>query len=261
MKLGISYNLFDGEELLKYSIKYIRNSVDYISVVYQEVSNFGDKCTDELLPLLHRLNSAGQIDELYLYTPIVDNRQDDTNYNQEVEKRNIGLELSRKNGCTHHMTMDVDEFYTPEQFEYMKRGMLQMDYFSGVCQHRQYYKDSIYQLSPPENEYIATIYKILPETKYIYNIPCVVPIDATRKTNNKDYRIFSRPEVEMHHMSFVRKDIRKKLMNHQCRRFLLDKIDMVAKYYETWKYPEPVMWAGGNFLKVIQVPRQFEIYV
>ena len=34
MKLGVSYNLFDGEELLESSIKSIRDNVDYVSVVY-----------------------------------------------------------------------------------------------------------------------------------------------------------------------------------------------------------------------------------
>ena len=46
MKLGVSYNLFDGEELLENSIKCIRDSVDHISVVYQSTSNFGEKSTD-----------------------------------------------------------------------------------------------------------------------------------------------------------------------------------------------------------------------
>ena len=33
MKLGVSYNLFDAEEHLESSIKQIRGSVDFISVV------------------------------------------------------------------------------------------------------------------------------------------------------------------------------------------------------------------------------------
>ena len=44
MKLGISYNVFDGEELLEKSILCIRDQVDFISVVYQEKSNFGNQC-------------------------------------------------------------------------------------------------------------------------------------------------------------------------------------------------------------------------
>ena len=55
MKLGVSYNVFDGEELLESSIKSIRSEVDYISVVYQTVSNFGNQCSEELIPLLNRL--------------------------------------------------------------------------------------------------------------------------------------------------------------------------------------------------------------
>ena len=42
MKLGVSYNVFDGEELLESSIKSIRDNVDHISVVYQTISNFGN---------------------------------------------------------------------------------------------------------------------------------------------------------------------------------------------------------------------------
>ena len=46
MNLGVSYNVFDGEELLEGSIFQIRNEVDYISVVYQSISNFGHPCDE-----------------------------------------------------------------------------------------------------------------------------------------------------------------------------------------------------------------------
>ncbi len=48
MKLGVSYNLFDGEELLEKSILSIRENVDYISVVFQMVSNLGDICNSNI---------------------------------------------------------------------------------------------------------------------------------------------------------------------------------------------------------------------
>ena len=60
MKLGISYNLFDGEELLEKSINQIRNLVDYISVVYQITSNYGNPCDSELVSLLQKLQSLKQ---------------------------------------------------------------------------------------------------------------------------------------------------------------------------------------------------------
>ena len=37
MKLGVAYNVFDGEELLLDSIKSIKPNVDYIAIVYQTV--------------------------------------------------------------------------------------------------------------------------------------------------------------------------------------------------------------------------------
>ena len=59
MKIGISYNLFDGEELLESSIKSIRNNVEYVSVVYQTISNFGNPCNEGLVPLLESLKEKG----------------------------------------------------------------------------------------------------------------------------------------------------------------------------------------------------------
>jgi hypothetical protein len=259
MKLGVSYNLFDGEELLRYSIECIRNNVDYISVVYQTVSNFGDTCSNNLESLLQELVYIGYIDELYHYEPVVDDSPKDKNHLQETEKRNIGLELSRKNGCTHHMSMDVDEFYKSDQFENMKIALETGDFESGYCYHCQYYKDSIYKLHPGEDELVSTIYKINDDTKFIYGLTGI-RTDPTRRTNNEKHKIFTRGEIEMHHLSFVRKDIRKKLMNSSSRQYFKDRIDEVSNYYQNWKYPNRVMWAMGNLLTVIQVERVFQIY-
>ena len=68
MKIGVSYNLWKGEELLPYSIKSIRNEVDYIVVVYQNISNYNEFRFD-LTPLLNEMVSVGLIDEIVLYKP------------------------------------------------------------------------------------------------------------------------------------------------------------------------------------------------
>ena len=106
MKVGVSYNLFDGEELLEGSIKSIRESVDYVSVVYQTISNFGDAANDRLVPLLNKLKEEGLIDELFEFRPNVNKG----GHFNELNKRNIGIALSQGAGCTHHMSMDSDEF-------------------------------------------------------------------------------------------------------------------------------------------------------
>jgi len=261
MKLGVAYNLFDGEELIEYSIKSIRNNVDFITVLYQEVSNHGVKCSDGILEFLEELKTKGLIDEIHLFIPdITDTGGENASLN-ETRKRNMGLEISRNKGCTHHMSIDTDEFYTDEQFKYMKEVLENGDFHAAACQHCQYYKDSKYILKNKEQEYVTTIEKINPETKYVYMIGFPVPVDPTRKTNNRNIKIFNRSEVEMHHMSFVRKDISKKLMSHSSKRFFsLEQINKIDEYYNSWTYPNPAMWAGANLLEVIEVPRLFEIY-
>lgn len=264
MRLGISYSCWDSEELLEYSIRSIRSNADYVSVVWQEYSNHGEICSPDLYPLLLSLQEQGLIDELSEFVPDGHSNGEGPSLN-ETRKRQQGLELSRAAGCTHHMTIDCDEFYTEEQLRFMMSVIEQGNFSTGYCQHRQYYKDSIYQLRVPEGEYVATIEKIYPETAYVYQAVAAVAIDPTRKTNNTSlghpYRIFTREECEMHHMSFVRKDIHKKLNNHSSRRFFTPElIGKVALYYKNWQYPQQCMWAGGNLLDVIEVSCQFPIY-
>ena len=59
MKLGISYNLFDGEELLESSIKSVRNEAFHINVVYQTTSYYGNKTENGVGKLLLKLKEKG----------------------------------------------------------------------------------------------------------------------------------------------------------------------------------------------------------
>ncbi|MDW7663289.1 MAG: hypothetical protein SCH12_00230, partial [Nitrosomonadaceae bacterium] len=183
MKLGVSYNVFDGEELLGPSIRLIREQVDYISVVYQVKSNYNNPCSDYLLDHLIQLKSIGLIDELLEYTPKIFSRDSNNGSYNELEKRNIGLNLSRINGCTHHMSMDCDEFYVPEQFLYMKKVIIEHGYELGICHYQNYYKDSIYLIKSPPNDFVPTIFKILDNTEFLYRLKGFpVRVDPTRRT-------------------------------------------------------------------------------
>jgi hypothetical protein len=277
MKLGVSYNVFDGEELLEYSIRSIRESVDYVSVVYQTVSNYGAACTEDLVETLIRLKTNGLIDELYEYMPQMLSRDKNNASYNEVEKRNIGLNMSRKNNCTHHMSMDCDEFYVPEQFIYMKKVIDENGYESAACQYQNYYKDSIYLLNDSyADNYVSTIYKINGDTKFVYRSKdSPVRMDPTRRTNNKNYRIFVRSEIRMHHMTLVRRDLRRKFMNSSYRKHgfgyrdtLIGRvnrkhgfgnIDAIVDYYNNWQYPKPAMSAQGTLIDVIKVDRLFKL--
>jgi hypothetical protein len=53
--------VFDSEELLESSILSIKEEVEYICVVYQTVSNFGNPCHKHLEKLLKDLVSRGLV--------------------------------------------------------------------------------------------------------------------------------------------------------------------------------------------------------
>ena len=254
MKLGISYNVFDGEELLEQSIKSIKNKVDYISVVYQEISNFGNPSNEGLVPLLEKLKSEGLIDELYKYRPQLNSG----GHHNEINKRNIGLFLSEGAGCTHHMAMDSDEFYTENQFEYLKQKMIEGDLDSSACQMITYYKEPIYRLEPKEDYYVSLIFKIKKGKQYIMGHPFPVLVDPTRRMEPGKCKIFTREEIEMHHMSYVRKDIKVKLTNSSASPNFKN-IDKIVNYYNDWSYGKQALMGGApdKFYDILKIEKLF----
>lgn len=91
-KLGVSYSVMDGEEMLEFAIRSIRSEVDYVNVVWQKLSWFGTMCSDELEPTLERLKNEGLIDELIFFTPDLKAIPAEN----EAKKRNMGLKAARK---------------------------------------------------------------------------------------------------------------------------------------------------------------------
>jgi hypothetical protein len=257
MKLGVSYNIFDGEELLENSIKSIRENVDHISVVYQTESNFGNPCDEGLVPLLEKLENEGLIDELFMYKPTL-NRGG--HYN-EIRKRNLGLYISEGAGCTHHMAMDSDEFYTDKQFKFMKEETLSGDFDSSACQMTTYYKDSKYRLDPKEEYYVSLPFKIRQGVEYVMGTHFPVLVDPTRRMESGKCRVFTRDEIEMHHMSYIRKDLRKKLQNSSASPNFRN-IDKLVDYFEKWEYPKQGLMGGApdKFYDIVEIEKLFNTW-
>ncbi len=259
MKIGVSYNTFDGEELLESSIKAIRNEVNYISVVYQTTSNFGQGCDEGLVPLLERLKSENLVDDLFEYHP----RINKGGHFNEITKRNIGLSLSEGAGCTHHMAMDSDEFYTVDQFRYMKKIMEEGGYDSSACQMTTYYKEPIYRLEPKEEYYVSLLFKIKQGREYVIGHPFPVLVDPTRRMEPGNCKIFTRDEIEMHHMSYVRKDIEKKVRNSSAKVNFESWIPEFLDYFNNWKEGDDALMPGrppGRY-KLIEVENNFSIEI
>ena len=252
MKLGVSYNVFDGEELLEGSIKQIRGCVDYISVVYQVVSNVGNECRPGLFPLLQRLKDETLIDACVKFDPVLKLGR----HENELRKRNLGLELSRAVQCTHHMSMDTDEYYNPEEFERIKAIVTENEYDAVFCQMQSYYKTWQFVRDPPETYYVSMMFAIGPDSRYVHGAWSPVLVDPTRRMSPVQKPIVClRDQIQMHHGSYIRDDLPIKLTNSSAASNWQKRIHQIAEYHRNWVWPSKAMWGTSMVtLKKLDAP-------
>ena len=252
MKLGVSYNLFDGEELLRDSILSIRDSVDFVSVVYQKESNYGNPYDPRVDEILDELINEKLVDFAMPIKPDYDESHYELYeivhigaYN-EVNKRNIGLEISRQKECTHHLTIDVDEFYLKEEFDAMKEAIEEHDPDTTACKMVTYYKKPTLILDPPEDYLVTFIIKITPTAKFHWNHPFPVAVDPTRKLKPGKFIELGRSGIEMHHMSYVRDDISIKLTNSSALGNFAKRKDDIINHWRDWKPGDQALVGGTD---------------
>lgn len=238
-KLAAIYNVWDGDELLQGSIDQIRPHVDLVIVVWQEVSNLGEKH-------LPNLDLSG-VDIFWQYEP--NSRPPQAN---ECEKRNSGLHIARREGATHFISMDCDEYYIPQEFAEAKKQVIEGNYDASACQLYTYYKHPTDRLNPPETYYVPFIHKIYPETRMgLFNYP--VFADPTRRVNTA--KKFLKLGFLMHHFSFVRKDIGRKFRNSSSRQAYQD----WQKHVQTFENYESTGQKVHLVGDIVKVPNQFGI--
>lgn len=221
MKLGVTYNLFNGEELLEASINSIRDEVDYINVVWQEYSWTGKKISPDATILIQRLLSEGIIDKLIKFE--FESKQD-CDYNKlECQKKNLGIKDLRKNECTHFMLMDADEFYFKDEFRKAKEFIRKNNITHSFCSIYDYRVSPNYRMQNTRDYSVSFIFKLTAFSKLfgrdrINNIPC--RIDSRRAVPyipliHKFYYLNS---VTMHHMTGIRNNysikMRDTISNH-----------------------------------------------
>lgn len=240
-KIGVSYNIFDDAlELLEKSIISIREEVDYINVIYQNISNLGNQSKIDIKNFLNTLVEKKLIDDIFLYTPDLTLIP----HLNEINKRNIGLFIAEQKGCTHFMTMDSDEIYNKKEFSFMKNEIIEKDFDCGVCQMLTFYKNENYILDPPEEYFVSLLYKIKPGIRFELGCSFPVLVDPTRRIVSNNVRIFKRDEIQMLHFSYVRNDLRRKLENSSANVNFKSFIDELVSYYENWNEGDDAYIAG-----------------
>lgn len=225
MRLGAAYIVFDGIELLEHSISQIRQSVDYVVVVYQTTSWFGKPILQEDIFTLERLKSSGLIDEFLLFKdfyPLSPNSSQLVMQSKtyETKKRQFGMQYCLRNGCTHFLCMDVDEFYESTQFKTAKDFIDTKDYAISACKFINYVNLPVYHRGYGSH-YVPFICKINSSTKLGREF--FVRVDPTRGVNNglSGSYTFSTSDLTMHHMESIRKNLLRKY--ESTTRFIFDR--------------------------------------
>lgn len=265
MKLGCAYNIFDGEEMLIHSLNNLRPMVDYIVVVYQTTSNFGNK-NENLMATLQKYHKAGLIDSMYLFEPTLEkdshgNIKWQNGTENEFKKRNIGLEMCRANKCDAFMTIDCDELYDPKQFEWAKQDFEMGDYDTSFTQMRTYYKHPTMEVTPPEDYHCPLFYKIKKDTKFTYEFafPYPVVIDPTRRVKAGYTRVYSREEIEMYHYAYVRHNLISKVTNSSAQSDIISQKQICYHFDNFKEAKDGALFIGLQPFALKEVENKFNI--
>ena len=285
-KLGLLIIAFEGTEHLYNIISELRQSVDYVSIGLQRLSYHGDRISEIDLQEILRLR-----DEDKLVDNIVDVELDITKPArvQETDKRNILIQDAEDHGCSHAIVIDSDEYYTRKSFEYACKQIDEHDYPITYCQYVNYYHDYKHFLVYPFKDGMHVPF--VTRTEYRHSFDCTdfaLPSDPTRrfvrpysgvqkvtgrdgkvhniKQYTVDYHVFKWNEVKMHHLSWLRADIRKKLNMWSSKKCfdnyndLIDRaVDSFVNFNENAQQAKALMLFNtpGNTVDVKAFPKQY----
>lgn len=245
MKLACIINAWDAVEILPYSLCSVAPGVDLFIIVYQTVSNFGEVYDPfpEILASRERLPEKEFI--AHLYNPTVGD-----GFENEIKKRNVGLDIARANDCTHFLHLDCDEMY--ENFNQAKQQYIDSGKKGSACKIFTYFKKPTLRYETEDGYYVPFIHELNEDT-FAGDKDYPFYVDPTRRINCQDVILL---DTYMHHMSWVRWDIERKCRNSSAKANI-ERGTMLQDYHN----PDvgPGFYVRDADKKLIKVPNQFNI--
>lgn len=191
MRLVAIYNVWHDFDLLRYSVDNIRPLVDGVIIIASTYSNH-----NEYSPIPEEWRT----DELWCREP-----KFHVPLYSETDKRNYGLEIARKQGYTHFIMLDSDEFYKPDEFLKIKERFLTENLSGIVCPVVVYFKSPHWTLGR-DVTLVPHIHKLTPTIHHEFNRAyphawkgAQIRIDPSRSLNINSGVEFTE-EIEMHHV-------------------------------------------------------------
>lgn len=285
-KLGLLIICFEGSEHLYNIISELRESVDFVSVGLQRLSYHGDRISQIDLNEIFRLRDEDHLVDNILEVELDINK---AAREQETDKRNMLIQDAQDHGCTHAIVIDSDEYYTRKSFENACQMIDDNNYPITYCQYINYYHDYNHFLLYPfkDGMYVPFVTRV----EYRHSFECTdftLPSDPTRrfvrpvkgmkkvkdelgreheiKEYAVDYHVFQWNEVKMHHLSWLRADIRKKLNVWSSKKCFDNYNDLIDKAVASFKKFDENSIMGtaqmlfntpGNKVNVKKFPKQY----
>lgn len=248
MKLAALYSVWDSEELLPYSIESIIDHVQIVLICVQNTSNYGERNNDNEEVIMDICDIYPENVFVYHYTPDV-TRGGMWN---ETAKRNLLLEKTKQFNCTHFLHIDCDELY--EDFARAKKQFIDSGAEGSVCEMYTYFKKPTLRFENVDNYYVPFIHELRPDTCVGIQNAYAFYADPTRRVNCDSVILI---DEKMHHFSYVRVDIERKMRNSSAKANI-EKSRYIEYYNSDLK--------AGDFIegfdqKLIEVENLFDIKI
>jgi len=248
MKLAAIYSVFDSEELLIPSMRQVHEHVDIIIIMFQTVSNYGE----EYNPITEILANRAFFKECKAEVHF--EKYDPSKHNgmhNETAKRNLGLEFAKALECTHFLHLDCDEFYS--DFGAAKQEYIDSGAEVSACEMFTYFKKPTLRFENVDDYFVPFIHELKPDTIGGHKQSYPLYVDPTRRVNAAEvYQM----KTKMHHFSWVRRDINRKINNSSAK-------NNIAKSNLLRDYLDPKIKAGSYVedyrQNLIEVPDEFNL--
>lgn len=230
IKVGVGIICYEGTEHLRSLVAELRPHVDHIALLWCNESYTGEPAHDADRDEVYSLFSEKLVDDIveFLRLDYVPPRE------QETIRRNQGLSYFQQKGIDYALIMDSDEFYQAGQFveakEIVRRWLPGCTY----AQYKNYYKDKRCML----NDDLFGRPRVVPflvstAYRFQFNIPIAAPSDPTRRMRT-DCDMYLHPDmITMHHWSWIRNDIRRKIMSWSAGdMFTKSELEEMIDYYQ-----------------------------
>lgn len=242
-KLGLGIVAFEGTEHIKNITYEIRDLCDYIVICLQEISYDGSiHISQDDIDECNHLLECKLIDDIIWFEP-KDMHEDAKDKNAvprmiETDKRNFILDYLQSKECSHALIIDSDEFYNHDDFKNAKNVInVNEQMVVTYCEYINYYRDYEHILVWPFHSYVPFVSEI----KYRFSFDRGSfdrPSDPTRRYAIPDkgmYHIFPYNVIKMHHLSWIRINIEKKIASWSAKKYFANEKNLeeniLNRYY------------------------------